>query len=194
LRRPEVIGLIASCFLMAVAHGPYYTFFSIHLADHDYSKTAIGAMWAVGVLAEIAIFACMPRLNRTFSPADLLAASFAIAVLRFVLIGWFSTWPVALFLAQLMHAATFGIFHAASLSCVHKLFRGRTQARGQAVYSSLSFGLGGTLGGLGSGIAWDRLGPSGTFGVASVCAAAGFVVLLSVRARLASAARGTLPV
>jgi PPP family 3-phenylpropionic acid transporter len=119
----------------------------------------------------------------------LLAASFAIAVLRFVLLGWFSTSPVALFLAQLMHAATFGIFHAASLTCVHKLFRGRTQARGQAVYSSLSFGLGGTLGGLGSGIAWDWLGPSGTFGAASVCAAVGFAVLLSVRARLAWAAQ-----
>jgi len=188
LRRPEVIGLIAACFLMAAAHGPYYTFFSIHLADHDYSKTAIGAMWAIGVLAEIAIFACMPALNRRFSAADLLATSFAIAVLRFVLIGWLSTWPVALFLAQLMHAATFGIFHAASLTCVHKLFRGRTQARGQAVYSSLSFGLGGALGSLGSGIAWDWLGPSGTFGAASICALAGFAVLLSVRTRLAWAA------
>jgi PPP family 3-phenylpropionic acid transporter len=144
------------------------------------------------VLAEIAIFAYMPGLNRRFGPADLLAASFAIAVLRFVLIGWFSTSPVALIIAQLMHAATFGVFHAASLNCVHKLFRGRTQARGQAVYASLSFGLGGTLGGLGSGVAWQWLGPSATFGAASVCAAAGFAVLLSVRTRLASAAPSTL--
>jgi PPP family 3-phenylpropionic acid transporter len=189
LRRPEVIGLIAACFLMAAAHGPYYTFFSIHLADHGYSKAAIGAMWAVGVLAEIAIFACMPALNRNFSPAGLLAASLAIAALRFVLIGWFSHLPAVLFAAQLMHAATFGVFHAASLFCVYKLFRGRTQARGQAVYSSLSFGLGGALGGLGSGVAWERLGPGGAFCAASVCALLGLAVLLGVRARLAQAAR-----
>ena len=185
LRRPEVIGLIAACFLMAVAHGPYYTFFSIHLANHAYSKAAIGAMWAVGVLAEIVIFACMPALNRKFSPAGLLAASFAIAAVRFVLIGWFSHVPAVLFAAQLMHAATFGIFHAASLFCVHKLFRGRTQARGQAVYSSLSFGLGGALGGLGSGVAWEWLGPSGAFCAASLSALLGLAVLLSVRSRLA---------
>ena len=185
LRRPEVIGLIAACFLMAVAHGPYYTFFSIHLAAHEYSKSAIGAMWAVGVIAEIVIFACMPKLNRHFAPADLLGASFAVAALRFVLIGWFSHWPVALFVAQLLHAATFGVFHAASLGCVHKLFRGRTQARGQALYSSLSFGLGGALGGWASGVAWERLGPGGAFCAASICALLGLAVLASIRARLA---------
>jgi PPP family 3-phenylpropionic acid transporter len=184
LRRPEVIALIGACFLMAVAHGPYYTFFSIHLAAHDYSKSAIGAMWAVGVIAEIGIFACMPALNRRFSAGALLVGSFAVAIVRFVLIGWFAHWLAVLFLAQLMHAATFGAFHAAALSCVHKLFRGRNQARGQAVYSSLSFGLGGTLGGLGSGIAWERLGPSGAFGAASVCALIGLIVLLAVRSRL----------
>ena len=189
LRRPEVIGLIAACFLMAVAHGPYYTFFSIHLSDLDYSKAAIGAMWTVGVLAEIAIFACMPALNRNFSAAGLLAASFLLAAVRFVLIGWFSHLPAVLFAAQLMHAATFGVFHAASLFCVHKLFRGRTQARGQAVYSSLSFGLGGALGGLGSGVAWQWLGPGGAFSAASIAALFGLAVLLGVRTRLAQAAR-----
>ena len=185
LRRPEVIGLIVACFLMAVAHGPYYTFFSIHLADHEYSKTAIGVMWAIGVLAEIAIFACMPKLNQSFNPSALLAASFAIAALRFALIGWLSSWPIALVLAQLMHAATFGVFHAAALGCVHRLFRGRTRARGQAVYSSLSFGLGGALGGLGSGLAWEWLGPAGAFSAASVCALLGLAVLAAVRSRLA---------
>ena len=193
LRRPEVTGLIVACFLMAVAHGPYYTFFSIHLADQGYNKSAIGAMWAVGVLAEIAIFACMPTLNRCFGAAALLSTSFAIAALRFVLIGWFSHLPIVLFLAQLLHAATFGVFHAASLTCVHKLFRGRTQARGQAVYSSLSFGLGGALGGLGSGIAWERLGPSGAFGAASVSALLALVVVLSLRTRLEFATRSDRP-
>ncbi len=179
LRRPEVIALIGACFLMAVAHGPYYTFFSIHLVAHDYSKSAVGWMWAVGVIAEIGVFACMPWLYRTISVRALLMLSFAIAALRFILIGWVSQVPAVLFCAQLMHAASFGTFHSAALASVHRLFRGRNQARGQAVYSSLSFGLGGTLGGLGSGVAWEWLGPSGTFGAAAACAALGFFVLLA---------------
>jgi PPP family 3-phenylpropionic acid transporter len=177
LRRPEVVALISACLLMAVAHGPYYTFFSIHLVAHGYSKSAIGWMWAVGVIAEIGVFACLPWLYRIISARALLMLSFAIAVLRFVLIGWVSYVPAVLFIAQLMHAASFGTFHSVALASVHRLFRGRNQARGQAVYSSLSFGLGGTLGGLGSGVAWEWLGPSGTFGAAAACAALGLFVL-----------------
>ena len=165
---------------MQASHGPYYTFFSIHLVAHGYSKSAIGWMWAVGVIAEIGVFACLPWLYRVFSARTLLMLSLAIAVLRFVLIGWVSNVPVVLFIAQVMHAATFGAFHAVALASVYRLFRGRNQARGQAVYSSLSLGLGGTLGGLGSGVAWEWLGPSGTFGAAAVCAAVGLFVL-SVR-------------
>jgi len=180
LRRPDVAALIGACFLMAVAHGPYYTFFSLHVVAAGYSKTQVGWLWAVGVIAEIAVFAWMPALFRRFSVQQVLAASFAIAALRFLLIAWAVDQPVVLFLAQIMHAATFGSFHAAALSCVHRLFAGPTMARGQAVYSSLSFGLGGTLGGLGSGYAWDVLGPALTFTTAAACGAAGWLLLRAV--------------
>src|SRR5262245_30622633 len=42
LRRPEVISLIAASALMAAAHGPYYNFFTLHLVDYGYSKSAAG--------------------------------------------------------------------------------------------------------------------------------------------------------
>jgi PPP family 3-phenylpropionic acid transporter len=191
LRSREVIGLIGACFMMAVAHGPYYTFFSLHLAAQSYSKTAIGWMWAVGVIAEIAVFAGLPWLNRRFSPRALLIASLAIAAVRFVLIGWAAQFAAILFAAQLMHAATFGVFHAAALVSVHRLFQGPNQARGQAVYSSLCYGLGGTLGGLGSGIAWEWLGPALTFGAASLCALLGILLLLALSKKTAERSRET---
>ena len=76
-----------------------------------------------------------------------------------------------------MHAASFGSFHASALAYVHQFFRGRNQARGQAIYTSLSFGLGGTLGGLYSGYAWDRFGAAVTFSGAALCALAGMLIL-----------------
>jgi PPP family 3-phenylpropionic acid transporter len=181
LRRPSVIALIGVCFLMSLAHGPYYTFFSIHLVSLGYSKSAVGQLWAIGVIAEIAIFACMSWMFRNFQAHTLLTASLILAAARFVMIGWFAAFPSVLIAAQILHAATFGVFHSAALSTVHRLFRGRNQARGQAVYSGLSFGMGGTLGGLGSGVAWDWLGPSGTFGAASGCALLGALILLTNR-------------
>ena len=183
LKRPEVMALIAACFLMAVAHGPYYTFFSLHLVDHGYSKTAIGWLWAIGVIAEIAVFAWLPALYRNFSAFAMLLASLALAVVRFGLIAWLVESIAMLVIAQLLHAATFGVFHSAALASIHRLFRGANQARGQAAYSSLSFGLGGTLGGLGSGWVWQPWGPAATFTAASLCALAGFALLFAVGPR-----------
>ena len=76
-----------------------------------------------------------------------------------------------------LHAASFGSFHAAALGYINHYFRGRNQGRGQAIYTSLTFGLGGTLGGLYAGYAWERLGPGLTFTGAALCALAGMLVL-----------------
>ncbi len=177
LRRPEVIALIAACALMAMAHGPYYTFYSIHVVNHGYSKGITGWLWALGVVCEIGIFFWMPHLYRAFSLRAILIASFAIAAVRFLMIGWAADNTAVLILAQTLHAATFGSFHAAAIGLVHKFFRGRHQARGQAVYASLSFGLGGMIGSLASGYAWEAWGAAATYTLASACACAGMLIL-----------------
>ena len=179
LLKPEVIALMAAGACMSAAHGPYYTFYSIHLVGQGYSKAATGWLWALGVICEIAIFAWMPRLFRAWTLRTILVASFAAAVVRFLLIGWFASSLVALLLAQVLHAATFGAFHAASIGYVHKLFRGRLQSRGQAIYGSVAFGVGGAIGGLASGYVWDAWGAAFTFTVAALSAGLGLVILLT---------------
>jgi PPP family 3-phenylpropionic acid transporter len=177
LRRPEVIALIAACALMSAAHGPYYTFYTLHLVEHGYSKSLAGWLWALGVACEIGIFVWMPHLYRAFTPRQILLASFGLAVARFLAIGWLAGSVAALLIAQVLHAATFGSFHAAAIGMVHGLFRGRHQARGQALYGSLAYGVGGAIGGFASGYAWAGLGPELTFSLASACALAGFVLI-----------------
>jgi PPP family 3-phenylpropionic acid transporter len=177
LVRPETIALIVASALMAAAHGPYYTFYSIHLVDHGYSKAVTGWLWALGVICEIAIFVWMPHLYRAFTLRQILLASLALAVVRFVAIGWGVNSVFVLLLAQALHAATFGSFHAAAIGVIHRLFQGRHQARGQAIYGSLAYGVGGALGALASGSAWQDLGPAATFSLAAVCALAGFAIV-----------------
>jgi len=176
--RPEVIALIAAGAFMAAAHGPYYTFFSIHLVAQGYSKSAIGWLWALGVACEIGIFAWMPRLFRAYSLRAILIASLALAVVRFLAIGWLAHSFAVLLAAQVLHAATFGAFHAASIGYVHRLFRGRLQSRGQALYGSVAFGVGGALGGFASGYVWDLWGAAPTFTFGAACALAGLLVLV----------------
>ena len=174
--KPQVLALIGAGAFMSAAHGPYYTFFSIHLVGEGYSKSATGWLWAIGVACEIGVFAWMPRLYRAFTLRQILLASFALGVIRFLMIGWLASSLMALLLAQTLHAATFGAFHAASIGYVHKLFRGRLQSRGQAIYGSVSFGLGGALGNLASGALWESAGAAWTFTFAAACAAAGGLI------------------
>ncbi|HEX7971521.1 MAG TPA: MFS transporter [Thiobacillus sp.] len=176
VKRPDVASLLAACLLMAAAHGPYYTFYSIYLVDHGYDKSTVGWLWAVGVLCEIGIFLIIPRIFARVTPRRLILASFALAVLRFLLIAWGvkSAWLV--WGAQTLHAFSFGTYHAAAVALIHQHFRGRHQARGQALYTSLSYGVGGTLGGLASGLTWDSLGPAWTFTLAAASAALAWLV------------------
>jgi PPP family 3-phenylpropionic acid transporter len=185
LMRPEVAGLLGACFLMATAHGAYYSFFSVHLVENGYSKSAVGWLWALGVACEVAVFWWMPQLVARIGLYRLLVATFAIAVVRFLLIGWLVGSPTALVLAQTMHAATFGAYHAAAIGLIHRWFQGAHQAKGQALYTALSFGAGGTLGGFVSGLVWSSFGPAITFTIAALAASLGFALLLvMVRGRV----------
>ncbi len=184
VRRPEVTALLVACFLMSVAHGPLYVFLSIYLSDLGYSKTAVGILWALGVIAEIVVFFAAPRWLPRFDLRTVLIASFGCAVLRFALIGWAAKSVPAVVAAQILHAATFGSYHLAALAVVNAWFGGARQVRGQALYLSLSFGAGGFLGGVASGALWEGVGPAWTFTAASAAAAAGMAVLFTQRALL----------
>ncbi|MEO5574312.1 MAG: MFS transporter [Gammaproteobacteria bacterium] len=175
LRRPAVLAFLAMCFLMAASHGPYYTFYSIYLQSHDYSRSLIGQLWALGVLAEIGVFLIMPYLLPRLGLRLLLLISFALASLRWLLIGWFVDKSAVLIFAQLLHGATFGSFHAVAIHMVNKLFTGNHRGRGQALYSSVGLGAGGAIGSLYSGYLWVSTGPLVTFSIAALLSACAFI-------------------
>ncbi|MDZ4202630.1 MAG: MFS transporter [Gallionella sp.] len=176
--QPKVLALLAACFLMSVAHGPYYTFFSIYLVEHGYTKTAVGALWALGVICEIGVFFLMPALVKRFGFTRILLISFSAAVLRFMLIGWTVDVVGLLLFAQVLHALTFGAYHAASVGLVHEFFKGRHQSKGQALFGSLTYGAGGVLGGLASGPIWQHWGASALYTFSSSLAFLGLLLML----------------
>ncbi len=167
IKLPAVIAFFVVCFLLQAGHGPYYGFFSIYMESAGYSKTAIGQFWALGVIAEVVVFIFMHRLLKLFGARQVLMASLALAVLRWILIGNFPHSLGTILFAQILHAATFGTFHAAAIHLVHHYFTGSHQGRGQALYSSLSFGAGGAMGTLASGFLWESAGPSVAFGISA---------------------------
>ncbi len=167
MRLPAVIAFFVVCFLLQAGHGPYYAFYSIYMESVGYSKTTIGQFWAIGVVAEVIVFLFMHRILKRLGARLVLLASLVLAVLRWILIGNFPDSMVIMLFAQTLHAATFGTFHAAAIHLVHHYFTGSHQGRGQALYSSLSFGAGGAIGTLASGFLWESAGPGVAFGISA---------------------------
>lgn len=176
--QPRVIALFSACFLMSVAHGPYYTFFSIYLVEHGYAKSAVGGLWALGVICEIGVFFLMPWLVNRFGFIRILLISFSAAIVRFMLIGWAVDSLTLILIAQVLHAATFGAYHAASVGLVHEFFQGRHQSKGQALFGSLTYGAGGMIGGLASGPIWQHYGASVLYSCSAGAALLGLLLIL----------------
>jgi PPP family 3-phenylpropionic acid transporter len=178
LMEPKVLVLLVAGFFMAAAHGPLYVFYSIHLVDHGYGKTLTGVLWSLGVVAEILIFLWMPRLSRLFSLRWILLVSFSLAVLRFLLIGWWVESLLLILFAQLLHAATFGAHHAATVAALNQWFAPGQQGRIQALYGSFSFGAGGMVGAMLAGQTWEAHGAIVTYSMASALALVGWLVVV----------------
>jgi len=176
LKRPEVIAFLTICFFVQISHGPYYTFYSIYLEQHHYSRSLIGQLWALGVIAEVIIFLMMHKWLPRFGIRTVLLVSLLLSTVRWLLIGFFPDKLPILLLAQLFHAASFGTFHAAAIAWVHQHFTGNNQGRGQALYSSVSFGAGGAIGSLFSGYLWLSPGPTITFSIAALASFIAWVI------------------
>ncbi len=176
LCKPHVITLMVVCFLVQASHGPYYTFFSIYLEDHGYSNSFIGTCWALGVFAEVIIYIFIHKVIGRFGLRKLMILTLICATARWLLIAFLVENILILLFAQCLHAATFGIYHAVAIQYIHREFKGAHQGRGQALYSSISFGAGLALGSLISGYLWDLIGAMQTFLFAATLSATGVIV------------------
>lgn len=173
-RQPRVVFLLLSSLCMVAAHGALYVFYSIHLVAHGYDKTTVGLLWMLGVLAEVLVFFYMPKFAGGMSLRRLLLACFALAALRFALIGWVADVMWLLLFAQVLHGASFGAHHAAAMMALSHWFPPQQQARAQALYGGAAYGLGGLLGALLAGVLWARGGASLAFGAAAGLALLGW--------------------
>jgi PPP family 3-phenylpropionic acid transporter len=176
IKMPEVLAFMVVNVLLQIAHAPYYVFYSIYLKHAQYSAMMIGLLWALGVLAEIILFMYMRNFLKFFSLRAILLLSLALAIARWLMIGWGSEYLWVLIVAQLLHAATFGGTHVVAMYLLQRYFGDHHQGKGQALYTSLCFGLGGVLGSLYSGYYWDLLGSRIVFSMAAACCGLAFII------------------
>lgn len=168
-----IVGL-----LLQASHGPFYAFFTIYLRENGHPTDIIGELWAVGVVAEIVIFLLIHRMIPHFGARKLMLYALAAAVLRWWMTGAFASSILMLALSQLLHAGTFGVFHAIAMKLVNSFFPGKFQGRGQALYTAICMGAGVAIGNYFSGLLWKDIGGEYVFYLASGAAVLAFIITL----------------
>lgn len=158
-----ILWFMVSAMLLQMSAGPFYGFFVLYLKQAGYTEAAAGIFVALGAMAEIVMFMFAPRLLGRYGVNTLLVVSIAMTAVRWLLVAFGVESMLLLGLSQVLHAFTFGLTHAASIQFVHRHFDASHRSQGQALYASLSFGVGGALGtwicgyiwGDGSGAVWS---------------------------------------
>jgi PPP family 3-phenylpropionic acid transporter len=178
LKQPKVWVFLGIVCLVSLSHGPFYTFLSVYLDELGYNRASIGVFWGISVVAEILAFNWLRTRSTAPSTNRLLTIAICAAVLRWGLMIFVPIHWLILVCAQLLHAATFGAMHVASIARVHELFKGPHHAKGQGLYSSLGLATGASLGALWSGFSWSWLGSTMTFVVALLLALAALLLLM----------------
>lgn len=178
LLRPQVLVFFVICFLVQFGHGAYYTFYSVLMEEVGYSRTEIGLLWSIGVIAEVILFVYMHWMIKRWGLRSIMILSLALCILRWLIIGGVPDNLALMLFAQILHAATFGALHAVGIALVHHYFSDSTYGQGQALFSSVGFGVGGALGAFVSGLMWDGIGAFGTFAVSAFASFAAILLAL----------------
>jgi MFS transporter, PPP family, 3-phenylpropionic acid transporter len=114
LRDRPFVAVVAAASLIQASHAMYYGFSAVQWSAAGFDGTVIAALWALGVAAEIVLFALQSRLPPFFEPTVLLLTGACGGMLRWIGMAFD---PPAFMLAvlQLLHALSFGATHLGAL-------------------------------------------------------------------------------
>ena len=140
LRQKRFLVFIAAVSLLQSSHAVLYVFGTIHWRDAGIADDVIGALWAVGVIAEIMLFAFSGAVVARVSPIRLMYIAAGGGVVRWAILAN-TTDVTTLFATQWLHGLTFGAAHLAAMHHMLRTVPERMSASAQGLYSGFAIGL-----------------------------------------------------
>jgi PPP family 3-phenylpropionic acid transporter len=184
LRKPAFLAIVAAAALIQASHAFYYAFSTVQWKAAGFEGSAIGFLWATGVVAEILLFALAGRLPPAIGPAALLTMGAAGAVIRWTAMA-FDPQGWILLPLQALHGLSFGATHLGTVAYVARSAPPGLAATAQGIFSTL-FGLVlAVLLGV-SGQLYTAFGAGG-YAMMAICAAIGGLVILAMRQKISAA-------
>jgi PPP family 3-phenylpropionic acid transporter len=175
LREPGFLAIIVAAALIQASHAAYYTFASIAWQNSGLGGLTIAGLWALGVIAEIALFALSPRF--TLSAATLLIIGALSAVVRWLIMA--QQPPIAvLAVVQLAHGLTFGLTQVGTMGLLVHHVPTHVMARGQG-YLTACGGIVTSIASIASGAIYAQYGQGVYYAMAAMALAGGVVMWLA---------------
>jgi MFS transporter, PPP family, 3-phenylpropionic acid transporter len=140
LRQPAFVAFLVASGGVQAAHATFLTFGTLLWQKQGLSGGWIGALWAIGVFAEVALFAVSGWLVRTFGAVALLSAGAASSILRWTVMG-FDPGLSVLVPLQILHGLTYGASHIGAIHFIGKAVPLRAAGSAQALYATVAAGL-----------------------------------------------------
>jgi PPP family 3-phenylpropionic acid transporter len=134
LTDPAFLALTAAAGLIQGSHAVYYGFSALDWSKAGLDGTAIAALWALGVVAEIVLFAAQGRLPPAVTPVMLIVLGGTGGALRWLAMA-FDPPAAALPVLQLLHGLSFGATHLGSLGLLVKIAPEGRAATAQGYYA-----------------------------------------------------------
>lgn len=187
----RAIGALASSrtillFLLAAgavqsSHAVYYTFGAIHWRAAGLSAAMIGALWSVGVIAEIGLFWWSGAVVSRLRPTRLIAIGAAAAVVRWTLMASDPA-PLLLIGLQLLHGLTYGATHLGAMHFIKSTIDERSAGAVQALYATATGGIGMGLATIVAGVGYRQFAGASYLAMA-IMALAGLIAALMLARR-----------
>ena len=175
---------VASGSALQSSHQLYYGFGTLYWREQGFSDTVIGALWAEGVVAEIALFWQSAPLVARLGPLGLMALGGVAGIVRWSLIGAVPGLAAAAVL-QLLHGLTFGAAHIGAMYFMARTVPPGAAASAQSLYAAVSAGLGSGFVMLAAGVLYSAYGGQAYLFMALLSAAglAGIAALVRLARR-----------
>jgi PPP family 3-phenylpropionic acid transporter len=177
LRQPAFLAIAAAASLIQASHAVYYGFSTLDWTAKGFDGVTIGVLWALGVVAEIVLFAFAGRFPRWLGPVTLILIGAAGGVVRWSVMT-FDPPPLLLLPLQLLHALSFGATHLGTMMFLSRNAPEGSRAAAQGDVStanSLAMAAASAF----SGVLYGVGGAAAYAAMAVLAAAGGAIVLLA---------------
>jgi PPP family 3-phenylpropionic acid transporter len=181
LRDRGFLAVLAASALIQGSHSTYYVFGSITWQLAGLGGLTIAVLWALGVVAEIVVFALSPRFS--IQPSTLMVIGGLGAVARWLITA--QEPPVAvLAVVQLAHGLSFGLTQLGTMGLMvrHVPMPVVTRAQG---YLAACTGIVSSAASIASGMIYERYGQGAYYAMAAM-ALSGAAIMWAARSSPAS--------